>query len=109
MRILFASWTFALAALTLPVGAEAQQSGSTYDWQSGNMYTWSRQFDGSTHVRGLNSRTGTNWSTTIQPNGNMRGFDGGGNFWNYNDATGLYQNFGMGTTCVGKGAGRTCF
>ena len=39
----------------------------------------------------------------------MTGFDGGGNYWQYNRNTGYYNNLGTGRTCVGKGLGRTCF
>jgi hypothetical protein len=81
-----------VAGLTLPLTADAQ-SGSAHDWRSGNSYNWSRQFDGSTRVQGFNTRTGTNWNTTIQPNGDMRGLDGRGNLWNYNSGSGLYQNY----------------
>jgi len=98
----------ALAVLILVSPALAQQFGSTYDWRSGNSYQWNHNGDGSTNVRGFNMNTGSQWNTTIQPNGNMRGSDSGGNFWNYNSTTGTYWN-SNGTMCTGKGALRTCF
>lgn len=69
--------------LTMPVLAFAQwrptpapttpRLGSTYDAQTGNAYNWNRSLDGSTNVNGLNSHTGSQWNSTIQPNGNQRG------------------------------------
>jgi len=85
------------------------QSGSAYDWQSGNMYSWSPGAGGSVRLRGFNTRTGANWNTTIQPNGDMRGFDSRNGPWRYDHGTGFYQNFATGRTCVGKGYARTCF
>src|SRR5262245_43041896 len=96
------------AVLLLAVSANAQNSGSTYDWESGNMYNWNRDFSGSTHLRGYNFNTGSQLNTTIQPNGSMRGFDSNSNYWNYDARSGTYMNFGTGTICVGKSAGRVC-
>jgi hypothetical protein len=87
----------------------AQDSGSKYDWRSGNSYHWNTTPEGSTQVHGFNVQNGTQWNTTIQPNGNMRGTDGNFNTWNYNAQSGYYHNNGTGETCVGKGYGRTCF
>ncbi len=96
-----------VALLVLAVPAIVSAGGYTYDWRSGNSYNYYTGPSGNTTVNGFNSRTGSSWNTTIQPNGNMRGFDSGGNSWNYNDSTGYYWN-SNGTTCFGKGAFRTC-
>lgn len=89
------------------VFAVRADAGSSYDWQSGNIYNWNR-IGGSTHVNGMNLNTGSQWNTTIQHNGNMNGFDSRGNSWNYNAATGAYMN-SNGHGCVGHGYGRTCW
>lgn len=83
------------------------ESGSTYDWRSGNRYLWNRSVDGSTNVRAFNTTTGSQWTTTIQPNGGMRGTDSRGNLWNYNSRTGNYWNTN-GTFCTGRGYARVC-
>lgn len=84
-------------------------SSTTYDWRSGNRYTTQRNYDGSTNVRGSNLYTGSQWRTTVQPNGDMRGVDKDGNYWRYSNSTKIYTNLGTGTTCMGQGALRTCF
>jgi hypothetical protein len=48
------------------------------------------------------------WNQTIQPNGDQRGMDSNGNYWNYNAGTGNYINYGTGEMCFGRGAGRFC-
>ena len=100
-----------LAALgtALALGAANAQSGHAYDWRSGNSYSYNTDLLGNTHVRGLNTQNGTNWTTTIRPNGSMNGLDGGGNSWSYNSGTGFYMNYGTGRSCIGKGAYRTCY
>src|SRR5712691_9960433 len=102
-------WLFALAfALILAVPTPfAAQSGSSFDWQSGNQYRWNRNYDGATDVRGFNFNTGSMWNTRIQPNGDMRGMDSRDNSWNYNSRTGTYWN-SDGTFCTGKGYARVC-
>jgi hypothetical protein len=102
--VLFVILSFAFLADSV----DAQQFGSKYDWQSGNRYNWNQDSSGSTHLRGNNSNTGSQWNTTIQPNGSMRGFDSNGNSWNYNAQSGTYMNYGTGKMCVGKGVGRVC-
>jgi len=89
-------------AMTVPALA-----GSTYDYQSGNFYYWNNS-GGTTHLYGSNSSTGSNWNSTIRPNGNMNGTDSDGNYWNYNAGTKTYFN-SNGTTCFGSGALRTCY
>jgi hypothetical protein len=84
------------------------QSGSTYDWRSGNWYHWYSAFDGSTHVQGFNWNTGSQWRTTIRPNGDMQGWDSRGDFWRYDSRTGNYWN-SNGTFCTGRGYARTCW
>jgi len=90
--------------LAVPVFA---QSGSTYDWRSGNHYNWNRNLDGSTNVRGHNYNTGSSWNQTIMPNGDQRGTDSDGNTWHYNNNSGIYWN-SNGATCWGKGQFRQC-
>lgn len=84
-------------------------SGSTYDFNSGNMYNWHKNSDGSTQLNGNNLNTGSNWNTNIKRNGDMNGFDSNGNSWNYDEKSGNYYNFGTGKICVGKGYARSCF
>ena len=49
------------------------------------------------------------WNTTIQNNGNMNGLDSHGNYWQYNNNTGNYYNYGTGKTCYGFGYARQCY
>lgn len=100
-----ASFFFALAlavSVTSPVVAQTYQPsyGSTYDQQSGNTYTWSRDSTGNTNLNGYNLSTGSMWRQTIQPNGNQSGLDSNGNYWNYNAGTKTYMNYGTGKYCV---------
>jgi len=95
-----------LVAMVLVTPAFAQ-SGSNYDWRSGNRYNWNRDLDGSTTIRGSNFGTGTQWNQTIMPNGDQRGTDSRGNSWRYNNSTGSYSNTD-GSTCWGKGRFRQC-
>src|SRR5262245_44727398 len=97
-----------LLALMVAGTASAQNFGSTYDWQSGNMYRWNSDSMGNTHVYGNNFNTGSMWNSTIQPNGNQSGWDSQMNHWNYNAQTGAYFN-SNGHGCIGHGYGRTCW
>lgn len=81
---------------------------SSYDWQTGNMYNTTQDSMGNTDVNGMNTHTGSTWNTTIEQNGDMHGVDSDHNYWNYNNATGYYHNFGTGETCIGKGYARSC-
>jgi opacity protein-like surface antigen len=90
-----------------PQQQQQPRSGSSYDYQSGNAYRWRQDSLGNTTVNGYNSRTGSTWNSTIQPNGNQRGTDSNGNMWQYNSRTGSYMSTD-GTVCIGKGALRTC-
>lgn len=95
---------------TLPAypSIEFPQSGSTYDWRSGNWYHWTREPGGDTNVRGLNVNTGSIWHTTINPDGSMRGTDKNFNLWRYDANTEVYINFGTGEMCTGEGLSRVC-
>ncbi|MDA8155225.1 MAG: hypothetical protein M0Z52_02050 [Actinomycetota bacterium] len=84
-------------------------SGSTYNTRTGNSYNWSTDMSGKTDVNGMNLRTGTRWQTTIEPNGNQHGRDSKGNYWQYDESTGYYHNFGTGKTCTGQGYARRCW
>src|SRR5262245_53803162 len=114
MRTLMLAAAVALA-LVVPVFAQSipqvvvprPQAGSTYDMQTGNQYNWNRTPDGSTFVHGSNLGTGSQWNTTIQPNGDMRETDKRGNLWNYNQSTGTYMNTN-GRFCTGHGLARVC-
>ena len=44
---------------------------------------------------------------TITPNGDQRGTDSHGNYWQYNNSTGSYWNTN-GAMCWGKGQFRQC-
>ncbi|MBN2896139.1 MAG: hypothetical protein JXK05_09660 [Campylobacterales bacterium] len=83
-------------------------SGSTYDLTSGNSYTWSKGYDGTTHMSGMNLNTGSTWSADYQKDGSMRGFDSKMNMWSYDSGSGTYINYGTGRMCIGKGAARIC-
>lgn len=96
-------------ALLLPISSQADDSGSSYDWRSGNRYSWDTDSSGETRVRGSNSRTGSRWNTTIDPDGDMKGSDSDGNRWRYNSNTGSYYNYGTGQSCRGSGRARTCW
>lgn len=85
------------------------QQGSTYDWQSGNSYSWYKYSDGSTHISGSNINTGSYWNQDIKPDGSMHGFDKNSNYWTYDAGTGYYSNLGTGETCYGKGEFRQCY
>ena len=79
-----------------------------YDWATGNSYN-TYNSGSSTQINGYNYGTGTSWSTTIDNNsGDMRGYDKNGNYWNYDESTGSYYNYGTGKTCFGKGSTRYC-
>jgi hypothetical protein len=97
-----------LQSVTGNFGYTAPDSGYTYDWRSGNSYTWSHGYDGTINVRGYNLNTGGMWNTTIEPNGSMHGFDSNTNYWTYDSRTGTYMNMGTGTICTGKGYARVC-
>ena len=79
-----------------------------YDWQSGNSYSIQRDSIGNTRINGFNASTGSQWSTNIDREGNFRGVDKRLNSWSYNSSSGLYQNFGTGKICWGKGVFRSC-
>lgn len=94
-----------LTLLTLSLSAHA---GSTYDADTGNWYFTHPTIDGGVNVQGLNPGAGSQWNTTIKPNGNQSGRDSDGNFWNYNSNTGMYVNPGAGVFCTGRGIYRQC-
>ena len=83
-------------------------SGTSYDPQSGNTYTWRRQSNGDTRVDGFNVRAGVRWETTIEPDGSMHGTDGKRQPWTYDARTRTYRNLGTGKFCVGEGYARVC-
>ncbi len=84
-------------------------SGSSDDWQSGNLYRWTHLADGSTDLIGFSINKGSNWRTTIKPDGSMSGFDKDLNIWKYDAGSSFYINFGTSKICYGKGIGRFCF
>lgn len=71
-----------LSILFFAALALAGNYGSAYDWESGDTYNWNT-YGKTTHIQG---------------NGNMHGFDGDGNYRNYDSGTRLYQNFVTGRT-----------
>lgn len=115
----------ALAISALASGASAQVGGSSYgsgygggygssygsssyDARTGSSYNTTHDADGSAHVQGYNSHTGSTWSQTVEPNGDQSGTDSRGNSWRYNEQSGGYQN-SDGHGCAGHGYGRTCW
>lgn len=74
----------------------ATRYGSHYDWKSDNYYTWREDFSGGTKVRGYNFNTGSQWNTTIEKDGSMRGVDSNMNYWKYDKKNDTYINFGTG-------------
>ena len=72
--------------------------GTKYDANTGNQYRWNTNQYGETKVQGNNYNTGSTWNTTIKKNGDMRGFDAQGNYWNYNKSSQMYYYFGTGET-----------
>ena len=72
------------------------KSGYSYDYQSGNSYNYNTDSRGETKVYGNNYNTGSMWNTTIEKDGDMKGFDSKGNYWNYDNKSGTYYNFGTG-------------
>jgi hypothetical protein len=85
------------------------QSGSTFDWRSGNLYNWHGDSTGTTHINGFNSRSGTTRDSQVESNGNQSGRDSAGNYGNYNSSNGRDRNFWTGKTCFGSGAARHCY
>jgi hypothetical protein len=100
--------TLTIACLLFVAGTVPALAESAYDWQSGNSYHWNTTPGGDTRVQGYNLNNGTMWNQTIKPNGDMRGYDGGGNYWQYNSRSGNYYNYGTGEMCTGHGAARIC-
>lgn len=90
-------------------GSSQPASGYKYDPSTGNSYTYNTDSLGNTYVRGSNATNGTNWSSTIDKQGNQRGFDSKMNSWTYDVATGNYYNYGTGKSCFGKGYFRQCY
>ena len=78
------------------------------DPESGNQYRVREQSNGDTKIDGYNYNTGSQWNTTIKPNGNMRGQDANGNSWDYNNRSKTYYNYGTGQMCTGEGPTRVC-
>lgn len=97
-----------IALVAFPTMGYAQKYKRTYDYRSGNVYNTEQNSDGSTDVRGYNLNTGSSWKTTIESDGDQRGYDSDGNYWKYNNSTGSYTNFGTGEFCTGRGAYRSC-
>lgn len=100
---------FLAGALLLTTVSAHAQSSYTYDWRNGNSYRTTQNYDGSVTVNGWNTATGSQWRTTINPDGNMKGYDASNNYWTYRQNTGAYYNYGTGRSCYGKGAYRTCY
>jgi hypothetical protein len=93
--------TDALSKTTSEPSVRAQDdSGYTYDWQSGNSYNWNTDSSGDTNVRGYNLNSGSMWNQTVESDGDQHGYDGQGNYWNYDAQTKTYNNFGTGKYCV---------
>lgn len=76
------------------------------DYKGNCYYTY--EYGNQTTVRGYNSNTGSIWNATIDQNGNMKGYDSNNNYWQYNQGTGTYYNYGTGKMCTGRGYARIC-
>lgn len=82
-------------------GYSKPSSGYKYDWKTGNSYNWNTNSTGETRVQGINTKTGSMWNTTIENDGDMKGFDSKGNYWNYNSKSDSYYNYGTGEQRIG--------
>lgn len=102
MRYMLAACLF-----VLPTSVFAQ-SGSSYDWQNNNYYTWNSDRGGTTRYQGYNFNNGSMWGGQIDRRGNQRGYDRDGNYWTYDSQSKTYLNFGTGKMCTGTGYGRIC-
>jgi hypothetical protein len=87
---------------TLVIATPAAANCNMY----GNCYLTTPRLGGGADVYGFGN--GGTWNSTIEPNGDQRGWDSRGNYWQYDNNTGNYFNYGTGQTCFGKGALRTC-
>lgn len=81
------------------------QSEHKYDSTSGDTSLIERCADGTTRVRGSNTRTGTEWSQTIHADGSQSGTDRCGDRWTYDAQTKSYKN-ATGDTRQGESAFR---
>lgn len=81
---------------------------TTYDYQSGNLYTTSPTYNGGVRVQGSNMNTGAMWNAEIDRKGNQRGTDSSGNYWTYDQGSKTYMNLGTGKMCTGEGYARIC-
>lgn len=97
---------FVIVMFLLPFAVSA--SGYEYDWKSGNSYWTQPNQNGGATVRGYNFEEGSSWTTTIDQRGNQSGWDANGNYWQYNNRSGTYLNYGTGKSCYGTGAARVC-
>ena len=91
-----------------PYTYQQPKAGYTFDPNTGNSYAYNKDTLGNTTVNGLNTQTGTTWTQRIDRSGNMNGRDAQGNYYNYNNTTKTYQNYGTGQTCFGTGIFRSC-
>ncbi len=81
------------------------QSEHKYEPTSGDTSLIERCSDGTTRVRGSNTRTGAEWSQTIHADGSQFGTDKCGARWTYDAQTKSYKNEN-GETRQGEGAFR---
>lgn len=79
---------------------------ANYDFY-GNCYA-TFNYGSETTVRGYNYKTGASWTTHVDDEGNMRGYDSNYNHWNYNRNSVTYINYGTGKMCTGYGYSRVC-
>lgn len=91
-----------LLVVAAPLAAQAKCD------MNGNCYTVTPSYDGGARISGFSASNGTMWNSTVDSNGNQRGFDSSGNSWNYDANSGNYINYGTGKMCFGKGASRFC-
>ncbi len=110
MRAVILGISIAMAATgaMAQYGSRQPTTTTTYDWRNNRSYTTTTNPNGGATVRGTNYQNGSQWRTTIDPNGQQRGTDASGNTWQYNPQTKTYLNHGTGQVCTGSGYARTC-
>ncbi len=56
-----------------------------------NHYTWDKSRG---ELRGYNPQTGRSWVNNYDRYGSQSGLDSNGNYWKYDNSTGIYYNYG---------------
>ena len=97
-----------IAIALLPLAAAAEYK---YDARTGSLYLATPDAvadGGGVHVHGATAPGGMSWSTTVEQNGAVQGYDSSGNAWNYaNPRDGALGGTEHG--CIGNGVARRCW